>query len=124
MFDNIKAMAALAGLMKNQDKLKVAAERVREKMHASRLTAEAGGGAARVTVDGTMRVLDVTLSPALIVGMASDARTQSLAGSLIAEATNSAIAMAQGRMKEAMDAEARELGLEGMLPDMGKLLGR
>lgn len=122
MFDNIKAMAALAGLMKNQDKLRDAADRVKAKMHATRLTAEAGAGAARVTVDGTMRVLDVALSPALIMGMASDARTQALAGSLIAEATNSAIAMAQGRMKEAMDAEARELGLEGMLPDLGKML--
>jgi DNA-binding protein YbaB len=123
MFDNIKGMAALAGLMKNQDKLKAAADRVKARMHAARLTAEAGGGAARVTVDGTMRVLDVTLSPALIVGMASDAQTQVLAGSLIAEATNAAIALAQGRMKEAMDAEARELGLEGMLPDFGKMLG-
>lgn len=122
MFDNLKAMTALAGLMKNQDKLKAAGERVRAKMHETRVTAEAGGGAARVTVDGTMRVHDVVLSPALVLGMAADARTQALAGSLIAEATNAAIALAQAKMKEAMDAEAKDLGLEGMMPDIGKFL--
>lgn len=122
MFENLKAMGALAALMKNQDKLRAAGDRVRAKMQATRLTADAGGGAARVTVDGTMRVLDVALSPALVAGMAADAQTHTLAGSLIAEATNSAIALAQQRMKEAMEAEARELGLEGVLPDLGKML--
>jgi DNA-binding protein YbaB len=122
VFDNLKAMSALAGLMKNQDKLKAAADRVRGRMNALRLTAEAGGGAARVTVDGSMRVLDVVLSPALVMGMASDAKTQSLAGSLIAEATNAAIALAQTKMKEAMEAEARELGLDGIMPDLGRLI--
>lgn len=123
MFDNLKAMSALAGLMKNKDQLKAAGERVRTKMESTRVTAEAGGGAARVTVNGKMRVLDVELSPALVMGMAADNKTHQLAGSLIAEAVNNAIANAQLKMKEAMDAEAKELGLEGVLPDLGKMLG-
>jgi DNA-binding protein YbaB len=64
MFDNLKAMSALAGLMKNKDQLKAAGDRVRTKMEATRVTAGGRGrGGARVTVNGKMRVLDVELSP-------------------------------------------------------------
>lgn len=125
MFDSMKNLGALAGLMKNQDKLKAAGERVRTKMEATRVTGEAGAGAARAVVTGTLRVVSVELAPALVVGMAADAKTHELASSLIAEAVNNALAQAQMKMKEAIDVEAKDLGLEGLIPSggLGGLLG-
>jgi hypothetical protein len=53
--------------------------------------------------------------------MAADSKTHQLAGSLIAEAVNSAIAQAQMKVKEAMDAEAKRiLGLRACCPTLGR----
>lgn len=116
MFDNMKTMAAVAGLMKNKDKLREAGQRIKDKAEATRVTGEAGMGAARVVVTGAMKVISVELSPGLVVGMNADDKTRSLAGQLIAEATNDGLAKAQLKMKEAIDEEARALGFEGGLP--------
>lgn len=125
MLDKIKAMGAMAALMKNQDALKDAAQRVREKLDATRVTGEAGAGAARAIVTGSMRVVSVELTPGLISGMALDERTRELASSLIADAVNDALRQAQGKLREAIQLEARALGLEDMVPDMSALgLGR
>jgi len=122
MLDNMKMLGALTGLMKNKEKLQEAGQRVRATMEATRVTGEAGGGTARAIVSGSMQVLSVELSPALVMGMAGDAKTHELAGSLIAEAVNSALREAQARMKQAMDVEAKALGLEGVVPDLTKFL--
>jgi DNA-binding protein YbaB len=119
MFDNVRMLSSLAGLMKNKDGLKQAGERVRAKMEATRVTGVAGGGAARATVTGTMRVLEVELSPALVMGMAGDPKTHQLAGSLIAEAVNAGIKEAQAKMQQAVSEEAKALGL----PEMPELAG-
>jgi len=123
VLDNMKALGALAGLMKNKDKLREAGERVRAKMAATRVTGESGAGAAKAVVSGEMWVLSVELTSGLIVGMAADEKTRALASGLIAEAVNAGLAQAQVKLKEAMDEEAKAMGLEGMLPSMGSLLG-
>ena len=122
MFDNMKTMAALAGLMKNKDKIKEAGDRVRQKMGETRVTGEAGAGAARAIVTGSMKVLSVELAPGLVMGMAADEKTRNLAGSLIADAVNDALAKAQAKVREAIDTEARELGLEGAIPGLMGML--
>lgn len=118
MFENMKMLGAMAGLMKNADKVKEGVARVRASMEATTVQGEAGAGAARATVSGTMRVISVELSPGLVVGMAADEKTRALASSLIAEAVNNALAMAQAKMKQAVDQEARALGFEGGLGDI------
>ncbi len=114
MFDQLKSAGALMGLLKNKEKLREAGERVRAKMEATRVIGEAGGGAARAVVTGSMRVLEVELTPGLIMGMNADEKTRALAGSLIAEAVNEGLRRAQLAMKEAMDEEARAMGLDGL----------
>src|SRR5690606_29115019 len=99
MFDKLKAMGAMASLLKDKERLKAAGERIKAAAAATRATGEGGGGAVRVTVDGRMRVLEVELQPALVNGMAADDRTRELAGSLIADACNNAMAAAQAKMK-------------------------
>lgn len=115
MFDKMKAMGAMAGLLKNQDKLKESFAKVQEQMSRTSVTGQAGGGAVRVTASGQMKILGVELSPALVAGMAADDKTRALAGSLITEAANDALKMAQEKLKDAIDRESRALGL----PDLG-----
>jgi DNA-binding protein YbaB len=122
MFDKIKAMGAVAGLMKNQDAIKQAAGRVREKMEKTVVSGQAGSGAARATVTGTLKVVSVELSPALVGGMNADERTRQLASGLIAEAVNDAMKQAQVKIKEAIEIETKALGLEGMLPDLSSFM--
>ncbi len=121
MFDKLKSMGALAALMKNQDQVRAAGERVRARLEAARVEGEAGAGAARVVATGAMRVLSVELAPALVTGMAVDEKTRSLAASLIADAVNDAIAKAQACLRDEIGQEARELGLDGMLPELAAL---
>jgi DNA-binding protein YbaB len=121
MFDNLKSLGAIAGLMKNKEKLRESADRVKSKMEATKVIGEAGAGAARAVVSGTMKVLEVELAPGLIQGMNADPRTRALAGSLIAEAVNEGLRRAQFAMKEAVDEEAKSLGIDG-LPGLENLL--
>jgi len=113
----------MASLMKNQDKLKDAGERIRQRAETIRVTGEAGGGAARAVCSGSMRVVSIELAPALVNGMALDEKTRALAGTLITEAVNHGLAQAQIKLKAALDEEARGLGLEGGLPDLPGLAG-
>ncbi len=122
MFDKLKAMGAVASLLKDKDKLKAAGERIKDAAAATRATGEGGGGAVRVTVDGKMRVIEVELQPALVSGMAADERTRSLAGNLIAEAANAAMAAAQAKMRIVIEKEARDLGLPDIPSELAGLL--
>jgi DNA-binding protein YbaB len=117
MFDKLKAMGALAGLVKDKDKIKDAFERVKDKLARARLAGSSGGGAVRATVSGQMKVIDIEISPALAAGIAADDRTRLLAGGLIAEAVNDALTQAQSTLKTAIELEAKALGL----PDLGGL---
>jgi len=122
MFENLKAMGAMAALLKDKDRLKSAGDRIKDAAAATRATGEGGAGAVRVTVDGKMRVLAVELQPALVSGMAADDRTRELAGSLIAEACNNAMAAAQMKMKVVLEKESSALGLPGLGGDLAGLL--
>lgn len=111
MLDKLRAMSALAGVMKNQEGIRNATERVKTKLAAARLTAEAGSGACKVTVSGELKVISVVLAPALLRGMAADDKTRDLASNLIVEATNAALQKAQAVIAENVQAEADGLGL-------------
>lgn len=123
MFDKFKQMGALAALFQNKDKLREAGERIRDKAREVRATGEGGGGAVRVTVNGSMKVLSVELGPALVAGMAADDNTREFAGSLIAEAINAAQESAQQSMRVIIHREAEEMGLGDFAGEFGKFLG-
>lgn len=124
MFDSFKAMAAIAGLMKNKEAIQAAADRVRQRLGELRAIGDAGSGAVRVTVDGRMQVLDVALDPALIQALAgpAGASVSALAGSLIADATNTALRQAQLMAREELSKEAKAFGLPD-LPGLDRLVG-
>lgn len=124
MFDSFKVISALAGLMKNKEQVQAAADRVKARLGELRAVGDAGSGAVRVTVDGRMQVLDVALDPALIQALAgpAGASVSALAGSLISDATNTALRQAQMQAREELAKEAKALGLPD-IPGLDKLLG-
>lgn len=110
MFDQFKAMGALAGLLKDKDRLRQMTEQFKEKMERTRVTGAAGGGAVRVTISGKLRVTDIEIQPALGSGDASRVELQNL----LIEATNDALE----RVQELIQAEATRRAQELGLPDM------
>lgn len=122
MFDQLKAMQSVAGLLKNKEKLAEAGERVKAKTDALRVTGQAGGGACRATVTGRMQVVDLTLDPALLAGMSVDEKTRALATGLIRDAVNDALNQAQEQVKSMIAREAEALGLPGLSDQIGGLL--
>ncbi len=123
MLDNLKTMQALAGLMKNKDKLREAGERIKARTETLRVTGEAGGGACRATVTGRLELVDLTLDPALLAGMSVDEKTRALATNLIRDAVNDANRRAQEQVKQMIAREADALGLSGMADQLGGIIG-
>lgn len=121
MFDQFKAMGAVAGLMKDKDRLREVSERVRTRLEAVRAEGRAGGGAVRVEVSGVGVVLSVHIEPAMAVGFADD-ESRGAAELLIAEAVNDGIAKAKEAAQSIIEDEAEELGLGDMLPKLRGLL--
>ncbi len=119
MFDKLKTMQALGSLMKNKEQLAEAGERIKAKIEAMRIEGQAGGGACRAIVNGKMKLLDLTLDPALLAGMAVDEKTRDLATALIKDAINDATEKAQQQVQSLIAREAEELGLG----DIGSQLG-
>lgn len=122
MFNQMKAMGAIAGLMKNKEKIAEAAARVKRTLDDRPVVGEAGGGAIRVTVGGEMKVARVEIAPAVVAGMNAGPDALAQVEALIADATNDALRLAQQRVKEAIDREARELGIDGLGDQLGGLL--
>jgi len=121
MFDQFKAMGALAALMKDKDRLKETGERVRTKLENARVEGSAGGGAVRVEVSGAAKVLHVHIEPAMAVGFADD-ESRGAAEALIAEAVNDGLAKAREAAQSIVEAEAEELGLGDFLPQIRGML--
>lgn len=123
MFDQLKAMGAIADLVKNQDKLRAAGERLRTEMAAARFRGEAAGGIARAVVTGELRVESIEIAPALAAGLGSaDVRQREMAQRVIVEALNEAMAAARGGLQRTVEREAGALGLKGLASKLGDLL--
>jgi DNA-binding protein YbaB len=122
VFDKLKALGAVASLMKDKDRLRETGERVKARATAIRAEGQGGQGAVRVIASGQLRVVSIELAPALAAGMAADARSRQLAGALIAEAVNEALAGAQRQVHDELRREAEALGLGGLPGELGGLL--
>jgi nucleoid-associated protein EbfC len=127
LFEQMKSMGALAGLLRNKEKLQQISEDARARIDAIHVEGEAGSGAVRVRANGRMQIDDVILDPALVAGLGAEEGEggRNMAQSLIAEATNNALRAAQLRVQT----ELQELAREHDLPDIpgggiGNLLGQ
>ncbi len=124
MFDQMKQMGALAGLLKNKERMQEIGEEAQARIAEVHVEGRAGGGAVRVEMSGKMQVTAVHLEPALIHGLKADETdaSQTMAEALIADATNEALQRAQLKIREVLQQLARDYELPDM-PGMDKLLG-
>ncbi len=123
MLNQMKAMGAVAGLLKNKEKLKEKADEVKVKLETTRVFGEAAGGAVRVTCTCRLLVERIEIAPAL----ASSEETEQLE-KFVEEGVNQALEYAQERAKAIIAQAADEMGLgdlmgSGEMENLTGLLG-
>lgn len=121
MFDQLKNLKALSGLMGNMPEIKRRMEEMQAELARRTVEGEAGAGAVRVTVNGKLEVLNVQLDPAMIATLAGEGSDadRGMIEELIVSAANDAMRRAQELVKEEMSKAAGGLnlpGMDGLLP--------
>ncbi len=113
MFDNLKGMAGLAGLLKDLPRIKAKMEQVKQRLGEQTVSAKTGGGAVQVTANGLMRVVSLELDQSLLRGLVDPANPddRALAEDLIVGAVNTALGKAREMAQQQMVAAADELGV-------------
>jgi len=113
MFDSLKGLGSLAGLMKDLPKIKAKAEEVKNRLAEITVEAETGGGAVRAKANGQLRLLSLHVDQALLAGLvdASNPDDCAMAEDLIAGAVNAAMEKARRSAEQEMKDAAAELGL-------------
>jgi DNA-binding YbaB/EbfC family protein len=113
MFESLKGMAGLAGVMKDLPRIKAKLAEVKDRLRDMTVEGEAGGGAVRVTATGELTIRSVRINPSLLAGLveASAAQDRTLAENLISQAANSALEKAREMIRQEMTRAARELDL-------------
>ena len=117
MFDQIKNMKQLAGLMGNLGDLREKMEQMQAELGEKTVEAEAGAGAVRVTMNGRFEVVSVTIDPAMVsvlAGVGTDA-DRAMVEELIASAMNAAVLKVQELLKDSLGEATGGLGLPGMM---------
>ncbi len=113
MFDNLKGMAGLAGLLKDLPRIKAKMEQVKQRLGEQTVSAETGGGAVQVTANGLLRVVSLELDQSLLRGLVDPANPddRALAEDLIVGAVNTALEKAREMAQQQLVAAADELGV-------------
>ena len=113
MFDALKGMAGLGGLMKDLPKIKERLERAKAELAEMTVEAEVGGGAVKAVADGTMRIRSVHIDPAMMSVLVADGEGQdrAMAEDLVASAVNAALTRAQDMIGAHLQETAGELGI-------------
>lgn len=116
MFDQLKNIKELAGLMGNLGNIKEKMEQAQAELASKTVQAESGAGAVRVTMNGKFEVVNVEIDPAMITtlaGAGTDADRQ-MVQELITSAMNAAVAKVQELLQETLGEAAGGLNLPGM----------
>jgi DNA-binding protein YbaB len=113
MFENLKGMAGLAGILKDLPRIKQKLAEVKQQLGGMTVDAETGGGAVRVTANGLLKIVSVELNPSLLAGLVDPALDQdrAIAEDLIAGAVNTALQKAREVAEREMASAAGEMGL-------------
>lgn len=110
MFDGLKSMAGMAGMLKDLPRLRAAAEEVRREIAALQIEGRAGGGVVIARVTGSLEVISIEVAAPIGHAFADDEQRM-MASDLVREAINDALARARAVAAERMEAAARDLGL-------------
>lgn len=116
MFDQLKNMKDLAGLMGNLGNIKEKMEQAQAELATKTVEAESGAGAVRVTMNGKFEVIGIAIDPAMIstlAGSGTDADRQ-MVEELIASAMNAAVLKVQELLQDTLGEAAGGLNLPGI----------
>jgi hypothetical protein len=124
MFDNLKGLAGLAGMMKDLPRIKARFEEIRKQLDAQTVTAEAGGGAVRATATGSLRVVNIEVEPALLSGLVDIEQEddRQLASELIVAAVNASLTKARELAERTLGEAADDLGIPLPAGGLGGML--
>ncbi len=126
MFDQLKNLSGLAGMLKDADRIKEQFAVLQDELARHRIEAETGGGAVKVTVNGSMHVISINIDQTMLSSLVSmdNEDDRLLAQELIAGAVNAAMEKAKSHVSQEMAKKAQDMGLP--IPpgaDMSQLLG-
>lgn len=125
MFDGLKGMAGMAGIMKDLPRIKARLEEVKAELSEATVEASAGGGAVVAVADGRLRIREVKIDPSMLGAIAdtnSDADRQ-IAEDLVKGAVNAALQKAQDMVTQRLSEIASEMNLPLPPGGIGGLLG-
>lgn len=120
MFDGLKSMAGMAGLLKDLPKFQAKAQALREEVALIEVDGRAGGGAVVVRATGSLEIVSIEISEPIRHALTNPDQ-QALAHELVRDAVNDALRNARGAAGARMEAAARDLGLPippGMIPGL------
>lgn len=125
MFDNLKAMGAIASLMKNKEKIAEAMQRVQRNLEERRITVNSPDNSVQVVMTAKTKLEAITFSPEALTAAASDPFAKAKLERTIIGAMAAAQARAVEIVKQEVDREAKELGIPELADSAGlsKLLG-
>ena len=124
MFDSLRGMAGMAGIMKDLPRIKEKLEQVKNELADREVEASTGGGAVTATANGKLRIVRINFDHALLAGLidANAPEDGALAADLVTGACNAALDKAQEMVGDALREAASDLGipipagvLEGLL---------
>lgn len=113
MFDQMKMMKQLAGVMGNLGDIREKMEQVQNELAEKTVHAEAGAGAVRVTMNGKFEVVKVEVDPAMVTVLAGAGTEvdKQMVEELIASAMNAAVVQVQDLLKNTLGEAALGMGI-------------
>lgn len=127
MFDSLKSLGAIASLAKKKDAIAEAVQRVQSNLDQRTINVASPDKAVAIVTNAKLKVLSVTLDPAMLSRASTDAATREKLQGLIAGAMNAAQARAADILKDEILREANDLGIGDLVaqsPELQKLMGR
>lgn len=120
MFDQMKNLKNLAGMLGNAGELKERFEKLQADLEQRRIEADAGAGAVRVTVNGKFEMISIEIDPAMLTSLVGEPgeADKEMVEELIRSATNAAMEKARETVQQEFSRAAGGMnlpGLEGML---------
>ena len=112
MFDNLKNLANLPGLMAKAREMQEKMKQMQEDLARKQVSADSGGGMVSAIVNGRMEVVKIRIDKSKV-----DVNDTEMLEDLIVAAINAAQMKATQMMKDEMSKMASDMGIPpGMLP--------
>lgn len=107
MFDSLRGMAGMAGIMKDLPRIKAKLKEVKEEVTSRTVEARSAGGEVVAVASGRMRIVSLEISPDAI----ADFDDAEQLARLVTATSNEALDKAQEMASQAIKNAAEDLGL-------------